>query len=143
MTNVEQNVAMLQETYRRYASEGIQPVLDRLTDDANWCSVGPGDLPWCGSYAGRDGVAKFYERLNEAVTVQKYDVEQVIAQGEWVVALATVTAKFKASGRVEQFEKADVFRIRDGRIAEFREYYDSAKALSALKGSPTAEQAPA
>lgn len=141
MTNVERNVAMLQETYRLYATEGIQPVLDRLTDDASWFSVGPGDLPWCGSYAGRDGVASFYERLNDALTVQEYEVEQVIAQGEWVVALATVTARFKASGRVEQFEKADVFRIVDGRIAEFREYYDSAKALDALKGSHTTEQA--
>lgn len=140
MTTVEQNVAMLQETYRLYATEGIRPVLDRLTDDVDWCSVGPGDIPWCGSYAGREGVAKFYERLNDAVIVQRYEVEQVIAQGEWIVALATVTAEFKRSGRVEQFDKADVFRIRDGRIAEFREYYDSAKALNALTASSAAEQ---
>lgn len=141
MTNTDSNVAMLQETYKRYAKEGIGPVLDHLTDDVVWNSYGPCDLPWCGQHIGRDGVSSFYERLEGVLSIVKYDVHQVIAQGEWVVALATVTAQSKASGRTESFEKADVFRMRDGQISEFREYYDSARALELLREQPASESA--
>lgn len=141
MTNVDSNVAMLQEAYRRYAEEGIGPVLDHLTDDVVWCSFGPCDLPWCGQHVGRDGVSSFYEQLKGALSIEQYNVHQVIAQGDWVVALATVTAQFRESGRTETFEKADVFRIRDGRISEFREYYDTAKAMALLRELPASESA--
>ena len=121
--------------YAEYARGNRAAVLDALAEDVAWHSVG-GDtgIPWGGSYHGRQEVEAFFARLDSAAEIIGYAVERVIAQGEWVTVLARVRARFPTTGLEEEFASADILRIRDGRILEFREFYDTAAVLAALRG---------
>ena len=128
----QRNVAQLRRMYAEYAAGNRAALFDALTDDVVWHSVGRGDLPWSGVHRGREGIRAYYDALDANLEVTGYECEQVVAQGEWVVMLGTIRVRNKANGTEHGFAKADAFRLRDGRIAEFREYYDTAMACAAF-----------
>lgn len=120
--------------YGEYGRGNRAAVLDALAEDVAWHSIGSAGIPWAGSYRGRAGVETFFERLDSAAQVIAYEVERVIAQGEWATVLVKVRARFPATGLEQEFASADVIRVRDGRILEFREFYDTAAVLAAMQG---------
>lgn len=122
--------------YAEYGRGNRAAVFDALADDVVWTSVaGPG-IPWAGTHRGRAGVEGFFARVDTVLRITAYEVEHVIAQGEWVTVLARVRARFLATGAEQEFTKADFVRISNGRILEFREFYDTAAMLAALGAKP-------
>lgn len=130
----QRNTSQLAGMYARYAAGDREAVIAALAEDAEWSSEAAG-LPWSGRFTGPAGARDYFARLDAAIEVRGYDLEQVIAQGEWVIVLATVRLRFLASGREEVFRKVDTTRLRDGTVVEFREYYDSGRVAAAL-GAP-------
>jgi ketosteroid isomerase-like protein len=126
----QRNVAQMQRIYAEYAAGNRAPLLDALSEDVSWHSVGCGDLPWSGLHRGRAGVGDYFAALGANVSVLGYEVEQVIAEGEWICVLGTIRVRYGAGGGEHEYAKADIFRLRDGRIVEFREFYDTAKACA-------------
>ncbi|MBW8269355.1 nuclear transport factor 2-like protein [Caldovatus aquaticus] len=58
-------------------------------------------------------------------------------RGRLVVVLATAQVQPLATGEIHACPKAEVFRLAgDGRIAEFRDYYDTATALARCCAAP-------
>ena len=120
------------EIYARYAQGDRGFVFDALADDVTWVSVAGPAMPWGGTWRGRAGVEDYFARLDAALAITAYEIERMIAQGEWVVVLARGTGRFHATGEEIVLPKADVLRLRDGRIAEFREYYDGTGVTGCL-----------
>jgi hypothetical protein len=56
-----------------------------------------------------------------------------IAQGDRVVTLGEYSGTFKATGKSMTASFAHVWTVRDGRLARFDMYTDTAKVLEALK----------
>jgi ketosteroid isomerase-like protein len=119
--------------YGEYALGNRAAVLEALAEDVVWTSVAPPEIPWGGTWHGRAGVEEFFARLDSAVVITGYSVEQAIAQGEWITVLARGRARVLANGLEVETAKADVIHLRDGRIQEFREFFDTAAILAALR----------
>ena len=66
--------------------------------------------------------------------------EEFIADGDRVVVLSSVAFRFRATGKVAESPKADVFRFRDGKIVEFFEFFDTARAFAATRADDPAGQ---
>ena len=90
-------------------------------------------MPRGGGYGGREDVESRFARLDPAAQFVGYDVERVVARGERVAALARARVRFPAKGTEREFAAADILRIRGGRIAEFREFHDTAGVLEATQ----------
>jgi ketosteroid isomerase-like protein len=133
MTPEDRNVARIRELYGLYAQGQIEPVLAALDESVCWRSVGPtGYLPWCGECTGQDGVRRYFEAVRDSVTVETYEPQYFVAQGDRVVAVIRLRVRDNATGRAETIDKVDIFRIRDGKIREFTEFGDMA-AVAALR----------
>ena len=133
MSLEESNVDRIKELYRLYAAGEIDPVIDALHEDVRWCSAGSADqLPWLGQCYGRDGVIRYFETLRQNLSVERYEPKYFVAQGDRVVSVVELTVRDLNSGRGGALEKADVFRLRDGKILEFDEFYDTA-GVAALR----------
>lgn len=127
MSIEDDNVARIKDLYRQYAQGEIEPVFAALADDVCWHSVGPDDLvPWTGQCTGIEGVKRYFQSVRDHVTVESYEPQYFIAQGDRVVAIVKLQVRDNESGRASMIEKADVFRLRDGKIAEFTEFGDMA-----------------
>jgi ketosteroid isomerase-like protein len=118
--------------YAEYGRGNRAAVLDALAPDVSWTSVAGPELPWGGTCRGREGVEAYFARLNATLRITAYEIERTVAQGEWVVVLARATGRFLPTGEDVTLAKADAMRLRDVRLLEFREYYDTAAALAAL-----------
>jgi ketosteroid isomerase-like protein len=58
-----------------------------------------------------------------------FRVDEYIAQGDRVVALGHVSFRNKRTGKVLETAKADIIRMRNGKMCEFSEFYDTAAAI--------------
>ena len=56
---------------------------------------------------------------------------QYIAEDDRVVVIGSVKWKNRETGKSVETGKVDVFRMRDGKIIEFCEFFDTAKANAA------------
>ncbi|WP_341898025.1 nuclear transport factor 2 family protein [Ferrovibrio terrae] len=91
----------------------------------------PGLLPWVGRHDGFAGYKTFLDRVRAALEIVAVTPEATIAEGDWVVMLGRGLWRARASGREVQVNMTNAFRFRDGRIAEYRVYTDTA-AFAAL-----------
>ncbi len=93
-------------------------------------------MPTAGIRRGHEQVGQFFKAVNDVFEIQRFEPKQFIAQGEQVVVLGDDTAKVKATGKVLTEEWAHAFTIREGKIAAFREYIDTAEVVAELRAAP-------
>ena len=59
-----------------------------------------------------------------------YTADEFVAQGDRVVMLGSCEWKHRGTGKTVKTPKADVIRMRDGKIVDFMEFYDTAAAIA-------------
>ena len=137
MVRDDEAVAQVQAAYQDFQRGDIASLLSRLTDDISWYTPGEGTaIPFAGPRRGKAEVACFFESVGSTLEFHSFDPNEFISHGDVVVALGTwdVTVRGTSVRIADGF--AMVFRLRDGKIAEFHEYSDSrplAEALASLK----------
>ncbi|GAB3171191.1 hypothetical protein GCM10027291_23920 [Telluribacter humicola] len=83
------------------------------TDDTEWTFIG--DITLRGKEAVRQWMATAY------VEPPKFNVENLIAGGDYVTALGTISMKDE-NGKEADYSYCDVWRIRDGKMAELKAF---------------------
>jgi len=61
--------------------------------------------------------------------------EAALAQGDQVVVLGEDAACVRATGKVLEGEWAHVFTLRNGKVARFHEYLDTAELVAELRAA--------
>ncbi len=142
MDQASRNKEILKVAYQAYARGDLDAVLDHMDEDIGWYSMGPQEtLRWASCCTGKCGVREFFAKLQEQVEILSFTARSFIAEDDHVIVLADVTARARGGGRPFSFDKVDVVRMRDGKIIEFREYYDTAAAAAMMEDRATATAA--
>ena len=124
---------IVRNAYENYSHGRLDAVMDCLSPDVAWRSVGTTEsIPWAGDFRGRDVVRSWFESVLHQVTVERLAVQRYIVQDDRAVVLAEMSVRFGDNDEVVRFDKCDVLRIADGKIVEFTEFYDTAKAAALL-----------
>jgi len=127
-------VAEVQAAYADFGRGDIPSLLNRLTDDIVWTTPGAGTLmPQAGRIQGKAAVAQFFQGVGENLEFHDFSPNEFIANGDVVVAIGTWDATVRGTSVRIQDGFAMVFRLRGGKIAEFREYSDSREYAAALE----------
>lgn len=139
MTPEEQNVALLRPLYESWnATKGASfgEFLAILDDCVDWRSLADGGvgMDFTRSCSTREDVARYFEGLGRDWEMVYYTIIDYVAQGDRVVALGRCAYRHRSTGKVVETDKADVIRIRDGRIVSFFEFYDTAGVDAATRG---------
>jgi uncharacterized protein len=133
MVRDQEAVALVQAAYGDFGRGDIPSLLNRMTDDIVWTSPGEGSrIPSAGRLTGKAAVAQFFQGVADNLEFHDFNPSEFIAQGDVVVALGTWDASVKGTSVRIRDGFAMVFRIRDGKIAEFREYSDTRQYDAAL-----------
>lgn len=133
--NEQQNVAIVKRGYEAFGRGDVNGVLELCAEDVEWVSSGPSEMPTAGTRRGRQQVGQFFQALDQVFEIQRFEPKQFVAQGDQVVVLGSDTGKVKATGKVLTEEWAHVFTIRNGTIAAFREYIDTAQVVMELRAT--------
>lgn len=115
----ESNAATIRKGYEDFARGNIAEVFAAFDPAITWHV--PGHSPLSGDYTGHDQIGAFFQRITELSDGPfGIDVHKVLADDEVVVVLTTVNATRK--GVSASFEEVHVWRMKNGRATEFREY---------------------
>jgi len=133
MTNTASDSrAVLQSYLDALVAGDLDRIADSFAEDATWSLHGT--LPLAGVRRGREAIVEF---LCDAASLyapdtQSFSFGDITAEGERAVLEWRVTGQSAATGLAYANEYCGVFVIRDGRIAEVREYLDSLHAAETL-----------
>jgi ketosteroid isomerase-like protein len=128
------NPAFVRSLYDAFGRGDIETIIDNLDPAIEWVSNGSGDtIPWGGTRSGRAGAASFFQALGDNLEFEAFEPRQFLDAGDAVTVLGRSRARFKGNGSdAFDSEWAHIFTIRDGKVARFQEYYDSAAIERAL-----------
>ena len=81
----------------------------------------------------REGFRKSWvKNIERDLEILKFEVGEFICEGERVVVTGSETSRVLSTGRSYTMAWVHIFRIQNGRIAEFREYNDTAAMRAAF-----------
>jgi ketosteroid isomerase-like protein len=114
-----ENAALIRRGYEAFGRGDVTGVLEVLDPDITWHV--PGRSPLSGDYKGHPGVVEFFGRCQTlAAATLRVVPDQVLADGDRVVALTTVSAE--RHGQAWSSPEVHVWRVARGRAVEFVEY---------------------
>ena len=136
------NVELLRRAYDLWNDSKANSVdhwLDLVADDVRWRSLAAGatGMEFTRDYDSKAGVEKYFADLGRQWAMNYYTVDEFIAQGDRVVMVGRCGWRNKQTGATIDTPKVDILTIRDSRIVEFFELYDTAKVLSAARAVAT------
>lgn len=110
----------------------LDAIAASFTDDATWSLHGT--LPLAGVRRGRQDILDFLLSAGSlyAPGTQRFTFGEITAEGDRAVLEWQVRGIAAATGKRYANEYCGVFVIRDGRIAEVREYLDSLHVADTL-----------
>ena len=139
MSDVEQNLALMRGLYEAYSRKDPNVLINSMAEDGQFgFSSRKEDFKFSGLWRGRDGTRQALGLIAQQFEWLSYACRQLIADGDWVVALTGGKIRDRTSGRTVDIDLADVVRLRDGKIVEFVEYFDSAKIRDLIAAMPQA-----
>ena len=115
----DSNSAIIRKAYEDFTRGDIPAVFAALDATITWHI--PGHSPLSGDFTGHDQIGAFFRRtmqLSEGAF--SIDVHNVFADGDIVVALVTVNAQ--RNGVAASVPEVHVWRMKNGKVVEFREY---------------------
>jgi ketosteroid isomerase-like protein len=131
MTEPE-NIRAIEELYAAFGRADLPFILDMVAEDVEWQHPRPADIPWGGNRRGREEVAQFFAAIGERLEVEEFSPEQFVAQGDQVIVFGRERMRTRSTGRVYQGKWVHAFKLRGAKIAQFREYTDTATIVQAL-----------
>jgi uncharacterized protein len=133
MQHERENIEIVRNVYRAFREKDLPAVLELQSDDAEWSVAGPADrIPWAAPRRGREGVADFLATLGYWLIAEEFEVTDYFTSKEKVVVLGHQRGRVAPTGKPYAFDFVHVWLLREGKVASFRVYYDTAYVSSLL-----------
>lgn len=128
-----ENVSVAQQGYDNFKTGNISALVEQMTEDVVWQLPEVEGVPLAGIRNGRAGVAEFFSTLARDQEVIEFDPREFVAQNDKVISLGHYKWRVKETGREFESDFVHIFTIRDGKIAGFREHFDTAAIAAAYQ----------
>jgi uncharacterized protein len=130
-----QNVELVKSIYAAFTRGDLKTLLGSFSEGLDFQHpMSQSIWPWAGKRNGRTGLGEFVAGINETMAFEQFKPREFIAQGDHVVVLFFERGRVKATGVVFDNFYVHVFKIEDGKIAQFLIFEDTAPIIAALHG---------
>lgn len=143
--DTKQAKQLVMQAYEFYKDKNINGILSLVDDKVEWIGPESDYIPFAGSHYGKDQVAQFFGKLEQAQDVIKFEPQTFIAEGDKVAVTGLASWRVKATGQTYDSPWVHIFTIRDGKIARFEQHSHTAAAETAyrpIQGATTAAEKP-
>ena len=131
--NAQENKQLVMEGYQMFQRGDIPHLLERYHEDALWIEPDVENVPFAGRHTGKADIARFFEQLNECAQALRFEPKEFIAEGDKVVVTGEATWLARNTGRTYDSPWVHVFTLRDGKVACFQSYNDTAAGERAFR----------
>ena len=130
--SAEENTRLAQSGYEAFGRGDMAALAEMMADDIEW--VNPGDPnvdPNAGTFRGKEAVLGWFGGLASTIDFTTFEPREFIAQNDKVVSLVYAEATARDTGRAFVNDEAHVWTFRDGKVARFQVYLDTAATAAA------------
>jgi ketosteroid isomerase-like protein len=129
------NLQVVRDAYLAYRDRNFEALRNCLAEDVRWFAIGPPDvIPTAGTRYGHDQVEQYFVTLDEMEDIPSFEPKEFIVEGDKVVAIGNLERSVDSTGSVLHSPWVHVFTLRNGKISDFRSFYDTDAAVTALAG---------
>jgi hypothetical protein len=130
--SAEENTRLVQSAYEAFGRGDIAALAEVMADDIEWVDPGdPDDDPNAGTFKGKEAVLGWFGGVASTLDYTMFEPREFIAQNDKVVSLVYSEATVRDTGRAFVNPEAHVWTFRDGKVARFQSYHDTAAAAAA------------
>lgn len=125
----------LHEMYEAYARCDLDAVLKTMDDDIDYVSYAPIDVfPFLGHHHGKVDLRAAMEAAHREFEYVKYTPKVIVTERQEAAAMVVARLRQRSTDRIILLFIADFYRVRDGRIVEIRQFFDSFDAVQQVLG---------
>jgi ketosteroid isomerase-like protein len=120
----QDNVEQIERIFEAFGRGDIPYIIDHLTEDVRWVSRLEPVVPWAGDYSGKANVPRFFEALGGSAEVTAHPVNQLVAQGDTVVATGEVSFRARDTGKSSSSRWVYIWKLRDDQVSSYEQFND-------------------
>lgn len=94
----------------------------------------PGLLPWSGTWQGVAEAMRFFAAVAQHLEVLEVTPIRRVTEGDTVLVVLSGRWRARATGREVAARVANLFTLREGRVAAYDVFHDTAALWEALRG---------
>ena len=130
-------MSVVDDFARAFNARDVNGLLGCFTERASYTDN------FYGEHTGRDGLREMFERMFREGRDYAWRMDTVVetpatAAAEWTFSYVVTDVVPRSAGRKARFRGMSVFVLEGGRIARYREYFDTGVALLQLGFAPEA-----
>ena len=129
----QENKRVVMEAYQMFQGGDIPHLLECCHDDAAWIDPEVEHISFSGAHQGKADIDRYFKLLNEDAQALRFNAREFIAEGDKVIVLGDAAWRSRLTGRTHEGPWVHVFTMRDGKIARFENYFDTAAAERAFR----------
>ncbi|CAB3737437.1 hypothetical protein R8871_06327 [Paraburkholderia graminis C4D1M] len=122
--SIEENIQIVKDIFAAIGSGDKQGLLALVAEDIEWVIPGE-DWPLAGTHRGHAGLAKVLQKASEEVEMTYPKPPEFVAQGDRILVVGVATGKIKATNRTFKDDWVFAITVRNGKLANIREYIDT------------------
>jgi ketosteroid isomerase-like protein len=128
------SVAFVQSIYAAFGRGDVAAILAACQPDVVWHDVGrPADFPTFGPRHGLEAVQDFFGLLAVELEFQDFAPKSFHDAGDTVFVMGRSRLLVRRTGRTIETGWVHVFTLKDGKLAAFAEYADTAQFADAFR----------
>ncbi|MES2472180.1 MAG: nuclear transport factor 2 family protein, partial [Pseudomonadota bacterium] len=128
-----------------FEKSNLQPLFDAVHENIVWktASQQEGLFRFGGQYANRAGLLAILAQLSQDYTFHRFQPKEILAAGDRVWGHFDVSLSYDPKGAVGArkdiaLEMVLLWRLKDGKIIEHQNFFDTASLVTQMGGTVTA-----
>ena len=130
-------IQKVKDLYAAFGRGDAAAILAELTGDVSWEFEAPAEMSWGGIRRGPTEAAGFFVGIANEHADPKLEMTEFVASGDTVAAFGRYQATVRATGRRVDTPVAHFFRFRDGKVARYINFVNTAAFVEAGKANVT------
>jgi uncharacterized protein len=128
-------IAKVQHMYASFGRGDLQAIFDGLAEDVSWgVDSAAGEVPWYGVLNGKANTKKFFAALAEGADFTAFTPKDFVSVGDHVFNHLHYEVVVKKTGKRVSLTSLQHWTFKDGKVARWRGYEDTARIRDALRG---------
>jgi len=129
-----ENIETVRRAFMALGRNDMKQLKGLLSPEVEWHTPGPkGVLPFAGVHRGPDAVVQWWKKLGESEEAIRFEPKDFIPYEDKVIVMGDSDMRVKSTGKELSTEWVQVYTLRDGKIVDFREFYDTAQEVEGYK----------
>jgi ketosteroid isomerase-like protein len=140
--STEKNIQIVKDFFAAIGRGDKGGLLALVSEDIEWIVPGE-DWPLAGTHRGHAGLADVLQKASEEVEMTYPTPPEFVGQGDRVFVVGVATGKIKSTNKPFKDNWIFDITVRDGKMANIREYIDTqAMARAAATSGPESAEDP-